>query len=70
MKITITVEEGNDDFARDDGKVDMPTIAINLAEIVRRIGHGEIKGKMRDGNGNTAFAFEVSEFEEDSLAYD
>ena len=70
MKIQITVQEGNDDFAREDGKVDMPTIAINLAEIVRRIGHGEVSGKMRDGNGNTAFQFEVTDYDEDSLAYD
>lgn len=59
MRIEIDVRADNDAFRNADGKIDMPTIALDLHELVRRIGMGELEGRMRDVNGNTAFTFHV-----------
>lgn len=58
LRITIDVHQSNG-FLGADGDLDMPTVALNLHEIVRQIANGQREGFLRF-EGETAKAITYS----------
>lgn len=58
-QIIFTVQTENDAFRDTDGRVDMPTVALNLQDCVSQIANGRTSGFMRDSNGNRAITWET-----------
>ena len=60
MKLRLEIECENDALRNDDGSIDLNELSYMLTEFQNRVTDGETDGKLRDVNGNTVGAWNLS----------